>query len=631
MSLVRLTDVQLAFGADPVLDRANLNIDAGECVALIGRNGAGKSSLMRLLSGELQPDGGQLVRKTGMRTALLDQSVPQGDDERSIASMVATGLVEGGQQVSDYLSMIDDPEIDMDELQKMHDALDACDGWRGEQKVQSILSRLGLPGESSFGSLSGGMKRRVMLARALVGEPDLLLLDEPTNHLDIAAVEQLEETVRGFAGSVLLITHDRAFLRKLANRILDLDLGKLTSWPGDYDTYLTGKAAALEALDREHAQFDKRLADEERWVRQGIKARRTRNEGRVRALEAMRREHAKRRNAVGTAKAKLQEGERSGAKVAELTGLNFTLPDGRVLIDKLDLLVQRGDKIGLIGPNGVGKTTLIKLLLGRLEPTSGNVELGTKLDVAWFDQHRQALNEEQTAQENISSSEYVTIDGEPRHVLSYLQDFLFAPARARAPIRRLSGGERNRLLLAKLFAKPSNLLVMDEPTNDLDVETLELLESLLVNYKGTLLLVSHDRDFLDNTVSSTLAFEGNGRIAEYVGGYKDWLRQRPEQKASKPSKKPAPAKATTPPPAPLFVAKTKKKLSYNDQRELDTLPGQIEAMEAEMEAAQAKLADADLYKKDPKAYQQATDDIERLGNETLEAMARWEELEEMQG
>ncbi len=340
----------------------------------------------------------------------------------------------------------------------------------------------------------------------------------------------------------------------------------------------------------------------------------------------MRREHAKRRNAVGTAKVKLQEGERSGAKVAELKTLSFTLPDGRKLVDNLDLLVQRGDKIGLIGPNGVGKTTLIKLLLGRLAPTEGTVELGSKLDVAWFDQHRQQLDPEQTAQQNISDgSDHVVIDGEPRHVLSYLQDFLFAPARARAPIRRLSGGERNRLLLAKLFAKPSNLLVMDDPTNDLDVETLELLESLLVNYKGTLLLVSHDRDFLDNTVTSTLAFEGNGRIAEYVGGYQDWLRQRPAPSAVK-----SPKKSTVVKPATAPAAKPKKKLSYKDQRELDKLPQQIEALEAQMEAAQGALADPDLYKKDPTAYQQASDDIERLGDEILTAMARWEELEALQ-
>jgi len=625
MSLIRLTDVLLAFGAEPVLDGANLAIEAGETVALVGRNGAGKSSLMRLLSGEIQIDGGQLVRQQGLRTALLDQSVPTGDDERSIASMVATGLASGGEEVSDYLTALEDPELDPDALQIHYDKLDNCDGWRGEQKVQALLTRLGLPGESRFGSLSGGMKRRVMLARAIVGEPDLLLLDEPTNHLDIAAVEQLEDTVRAFGGAVLLITHDRAFLRRLATRILDLDLGQLTSWPGDYDTYLRGKAAALEAQDRADAQFDKKLAEEERWIRQGIKARRTRNEGRVRALEAMRRERAKRRNAVGTAKATLQEGERSGAKVAECKHLHFTLPDGRTLVDNLDLLIQRGDKIGLIGPNGAGKTTLIKMLLGKLEPTSGSVELGTNLNVAWFDQHRQQLDETQTAQQNISDgSDHVVIDGESRHVLSYLQDFLFAPARARAPIRRLSGGERNRLLLAKLFAKPSNLLVMDEPTNDLDVETLELLESLLVNYKGTLLLVSHDRDFLDNTVSSTLAFEGNGVVSEYVGGYQDWLRQRPAPQQEKPV-----AKKEAPKAAPV-AAKPKKKLSYKDQRELGALPGKIEKMEAELETAQALIADPDLYKKDPNAFQRASDEIERLGQEILVAMERWEELEESQ-
>lgn len=629
MSLVRLTNVQLAFGAEPVLDGANLAIEAGECVALIGRNGAGKSSLMRLLSGEIQPDGGQLVRQQGLRTALLDQSVPTGNDERSIASMVATGLVEGGQQVADYLALVADDTPDTDQLQQHLDALDACDGWRGEQKVQAILNRLGLPGDSQFGSLSGGMKRRVMLARALVGEPDLLLLDEPTNHLDIEAVEQLEETVRGFAGSVLLITHDRAFLRRLATRILDLDLGQLTSWPGNYDTYLRGKAASLEAQDRANAQFDKKLADEERWVRQGIKARRTRNEGRVRALEAMRRERGKRRNAVGTAKAKLQEGERSGTKVVECKDLNFSLPDGRKLVTDLDLLIQRGDKIGLIGPNGVGKTTLIKMLLGQLEPTSGSIDLGTNLNVAWFDQHREQLDPEQTAQQNVAEgSDHVVIDGESRHILSYLQDFLFAPARARAPIRRLSGGERNRLLLAKLFSKPSNLLVMDEPTNDLDVETLELLETLLVNYKGTLLLVSHDRDFLDNTITSTLVFEGGGRVAEYVGGYQDWLRQRPAPQPKKTSAKKAAVQKNETAPAP--PKKAKKKLSYKEQRELTELPGKIEKLEAEVEALQNTLADPELYKKDPKAYQQATDDMQRHGEAIALTMQRWEALEESQ-
>ncbi|WP_018954070.1 ATP-binding cassette domain-containing protein [Thioalkalivibrio sulfidiphilus] len=630
MPLLTLRDVTLSYGAAPLLDHVNLSIEPGERLCLVGRNGAGKSTLMKVVLGQVLPDGGEVVRNGELRVAMLEQAVPAATSG-SVFDVVADGLGEMGEQVRRYHRAVhalterpDDPAA-MAELERAQQKLEAGDGWSLEQRVETVVSRLGLPANADFKALSGGLKRRVLLGRALVTDPDLLLLDEPTNHLDIESIAWLEEFLLGFGGSLLFITHDRAFLRRLATSIIELDRGKLTDWPGDYDTYLRRKAEALEAEERANALFDKKLAQEEAWIRQGIKARRTRNEGRVRALKALRAERAERRVRQGAARLEIQSAERSGRLVIEAENISFDY-DGRPVIRDFSTLILRGDKVGIVGPNGAGKTTLLRLLLGKLEPQSGHVRLGTNLEIAYFDQHRAALDEEASVADNVGEGrDRLDIDGEPRHVLSYLQDFLFEPARSRQPVKALSGGERNRLLLAKLFTRPANLLVMDEPTNDLDAETLELLEDRLVNFAGTVLVVSHDRAFLDNVATSIIAFEGDGRVNEYVGGYEDWLRQRAASRDAAPA---APAASARPKPQPESAPAVKqKKLSYKDQRELEALPGRIEALETEQATLTETLGDPTFYQQGPEKIAEVQARLAAIETELAQCYARWEALE----
>src|SRR5699024_5859594 len=534
MSLLTLRNIKLSYGADPILDDLNLIVEKGERLCLVGRNGAGKSTLMKIIAGEIVPDSGQLEHGQGLIITRLVQEVPH-DTFGSVYDVVAQGLGEQGQLLADYHRVLNllatQPEL-MDKLERLQQAIEAQGAWDLSQQVEATLSRLSLDGSIEFSGLSGGMKRRVLLAQALVQAPDILLLDEPTNHLDVEAIEWLEDFLLGYSATLIFITHDRAFIRKLATRIIELDRGHLTSWPGNYEKYLSGKAAALEAEERAFAEFDKKLSQEEAWIRQGIKARRTRNEGRVRALKALRREHAARRERQGQVAMTMQEGASSGRLVLEAKNISQQY-DGNPLFEDFSFTLWRGDKVGILGPNGCGKSTLLKTLLGDLAPAQGSVRLGTNLEVAYFDQLRDTLDEEKTAIDNVTEgSDILTINGKPKHAIGYLQEFLFEPARARQPVKSLSGGERNRLLLAKLFTRPFNLLVLDEPTNDLDAETLDLLEEQLMQYEGTLLLVSHDREFIDNVVTSTLVFE-NGELNHYIGGYQDWLEQRRVGKGSR--------------------------------------------------------------------------------------------------
>jgi len=625
MALITLRDVVVSFGGAPLLDGLNLQIDAGERVCLVGRNGAGKSTLMKVLAGKITPDDGQIERQQGLVVTRLKQEVPH-DTTGSVYDVIADGLGEQGELLSRYHHAVQSLSTDygdaaMKELERAQHALEACDGWDASQRVDTMISRLELPADDEFSSLSGGMKRRVLLAQALVLDPDLLLLDEPTNHLDIEAISWMEDFLLNYKATLLFVTHDRMLLQHLATRIIDLDRGRLTSWPGNYATYLERKEAALEAEETANALFDKKLAEEEKWIRKGIKARRTRNEGRVRALKALRQEHSERRNRVGTANIKTQSAEASGKIVIELEGVCQRYGDKNILED-FSATILRGDKIGIIGPNGAGKSTLLKILLGKLEPQQGSVKMGTKLEVAYFDQHRAQLDAEKTVIENIGDgSDEIIINGQPRHVISYMQDFLFSPQRARTPVKALSGGERNRLLLAKLFTKPANMLVMDEPTNDLDVETLELLEELLIEYKGTLLLVSHDRAFINNVVTDSLVFEGDGQVNSYVGGYDDWLRQRSQQES-----KPTPVKTDKSKPK----ATTTKKLSYNDQRDYDALPKKIEALDAEMEQIQQSLSDPELYQKDAAKVAELNARSEAIEAELAQCYERWEALDALQ-
>jgi len=624
MPILTLHNLQLSFGGPLLLDNVNLTIDRGERICLLGRNGAGKSTLMKLIGSELKPDDGEMIVEKGACIVRLTQEVPEGI-EGSVFDVVSSGLGETGEWVREYHHIIVKLESDcsdalMEQLSRVQQKLEAADGWQMEQRVESVISRLSLNADIEFSALSGGLKRRVLLARALVLEPDLLLLDEPTNHLDIASIEWLEEFLLGYGGSLLFITHDRMFLRRLATRILELDRGQLTDWPGDFDNFLRRKEEMLHAEEMENARFDKKLAQEEVWIRQGIKARRTRNEGRVRALEAMRRERSQRRERTGQVKMGVQSGERSGKLVVEVENVDYAW-DGDPIIKGFSTTIMRGDKIGIIGPNGAGKSTLLGLLLGKLQPNSGTIKMGTKVEVAYFDQLRAALDENKSVQDNVAGgSDKVTIDGRDKHIISYLQDFLFTPERIRTPVRALSGGERNRLLLAKLFTRPCNVLVMDEPTNDLDAETLDLLEELLLGYDGTLLLVSHDRAFLNNVVTSSLVFEGEHQVNEYIGGYDDWLKQR---RVAASSKSKAEKKVTTPSkPEPKPT-----KRSYKDQRDLDNLPQLIEALDAELEAVQAEMADPDFYKRDHAEMAATNDRMAEIEGKLAAAYARWEELE----
>ena len=625
MPLITLNDVDYGVGGPLLLEGVDLAIETGERIALIGRNGAGKSTLLKLLAGDLQPDDGDIRVADGVRVARLEQEVPPGA-QGDVFDVVAQGLGELGAWLAEFHHLSHAVEVDTTALAAVQARIENAHGWSLEQRVEETLTRLGLDGDAVFAGLSGGLKRRVLLARALVAQPDLLLLDEPTNHLDIAAIDWLEGFLKAWPGTVVFVTHDRRFLRALATRIVEIDRGQVTSWPGDWANYERRREERLNAQAQESARFDKLLAQEEVWIRQGIKARRTRDEGRVRRLEAMRRERSQRRELAGNVRMDVAQGEASGRKVIEAKEVAFAY-DGRPVVRDLTTTIFRGDRIGLIGPNGSGKTTLLKLLLGELAPTHGSVRLGSNLQVAYFDQYRATLREDWNAIENVAEGrEFIELNGRRKHVIGYLQDFLFTPERARAPITRLSGGERNRLLLARLFAQPSNLLVMDEPTNDLDVETLELLEDLLLDYAGTLLLVSHDRDFLDHVVTSTLVMEGDGRVGEFVGGYTDWLRQG-GQLATESAPAKAATKAAPPAPAPALPPATRRKLSYKDTRELEQLPARIEALEARLAELTARSGDPAFYQREPGAITAHNAELAQVQVELDAAYARWAELE----
>ena len=627
MAYITLRDVQLAFGGPSLLDGANFNLERGERVCLIGRNGEGKSTLLKLIEGSLLPDRGEVSIQNGITISMLAQDVPM--DSGKVADIVADGAGEAATVLRAYHEASDACVLgDMDACDRMGELqhkLDQVDGWALETKVNSILSKMGLDPDADLADLSGGRKRRVLLARALLTQPDVLLLDEPTNHLDVESIEWLEKFLLDQNNLTLLfISHDRSFVESIATRIVELDRGTLRSYEGNYTRYLDLKAQQMEAEEKQNALFDKRLAEEEVWIRQGIKARRTRNEGRVRALKDLREESKARRSQQGKVSMATQDANRSGKLVFDIEHLSVAFGDQEPIIKDFSALVLRGDRIGLVGDNGVGKTTLIKAILGELEH-SGTVKTGTQLEVAYFDQLRNALDLEKSVKDNVSEgSDFVDVNGGRRHIYSYLQDFLFSPERARTPVKALSGGERNRILLAKLLLKPSNLIVMDEPTNDLDMVTLELLEEMLGGYKGTLLLISHDRAFMDNVVTSTWVFDGKGHIDEYVGGYQDYLEQRPDQTAvdQKSDVKKALAKAEAAVPK-------KAKLSYKDQRALEQLPAEMEALETEQASLNEKLADGSLFVSDADAAAKISARLAEIDELLLEKLERWEELDNL--
>lgn len=607
MALLSLRDVSLAFGGPRLLDRVDWQIERGDRICLLGRNGEGKSTLLKLVEGQLEPDEGQVIRQQGLRIARLPQEVPEGRGG-SVADEVADGLQDAGEPHAAGAS---------------------------DHRVEAVISRMGLAPDAAFGSLSSGMKRRVLLARALVAEPDILLLDEPTNHLDIESIRWLEEFLLRYVGTLVFVTHDRAFLSRLSTRIAELDRGRLADWACDYPTFLERKEQLLAAEERQAALFDKKLAQEEVWIRKGVEARRTRNEGRVRALEAMRVARRQRRERQGVARMQLQEAERSGSLVIEARNVEFAYNDGKgestcSVIRDLTATIMRGDKVGIIGPNGSGKTTLLRLLLGGLEPRSGTVRRGTNLEVAYFDQLKATLDEEKTVQQNVSEYETIAINGQHRHIIGYLQDFLFPPERSRSLVKFLSGGERSRLLLARLFTRPSNVLVLDEPTNDLDIETLELLESLLVDYQGTVLLVSHDRAFLNDVVTSTLAIEPDGRVKEYDGGYDDYLRQRRDEESSAPKAAATPAASSSSGSARPQASRPRK-ISLKERKELEALPARIETLEAARTELHDAMADPSFYRQDGAAIAESRDRLEAIESELAAAYARWEELESLAG
>ncbi|MDQ9020502.1 ATP-binding cassette domain-containing protein [Acinetobacter sichuanensis] len=631
MAYITLRDVQLAFGGPALLDGANFNLERGERVCLIGRNGEGKSTLLKLIEGSLLPDAGEVSLQNGITISMLAQDVPM--DSGKVADIVADGAGEAASVLKAYHEASDACVLgDMEACERMGNLqhkMDQLDGWSLETKVNAILSKMGLDPEADLADLSGGRKRRVLLARALLTQPDVLLLDEPTNHLDVESIEWLEKFLLDQNNLTLLfISHDRSFVDSIATRIVELDRGTLRSYEGNYSRYLELKEQQMEAEEKANALFDKKLAEEEVWIRQGIKARRTRNEGRVRALKALREESRARRSQQGKVSMATQDANRSGKVVFEIENLSVTFGDNAPIIKDFSTLVLRGDRIGLVGDNGVGKTTLIKAILGEQEHT-GNVKTGTQLEVAYFDQLRNALDLEKSVKDNVSEgSDHVDVNGSRRHIYSYLQDFLFSPERARTPVKALSGGERNRILLAKLLLKPSNLIVMDEPTNDLDMVTLELLEEMLGGYKGTLLLISHDRAFMDNVVTSTWVFDGKGNIDEYIGGYQDYLEQRPDQTVvdQKSAVKKAAAKAEA---AAQTTQPKKVKLSYKDQRALEQLPAEMEALEKEQAEINAQLADGSLFVSDNAKAMKLSNRLTEIDDELLEKMERWEELEEM--
>ena len=638
MALIALRDVSLSFRGPLILDQASLVLERGERACLLGRNGMGKTTLLRLIQGEIESQQGEITRQQGLVTAMLPQEVPQGLSG-TVFEEVARGLGPRAERLAEYHSLAHQLANDASEelharLDRVQHALEADGGWSMHQEVDAVISRMSLEPDARVADLSAGMKRRVLLAKALARNPDVLFLDEPTNHLDLAAIAWLEEFLLRFSGTILFVTHDRALIRKVATRIVEIDRGRLISWSCDYDTYLQRKEVAIETEARQRADFGKKLAREEVWIRTGVQARRTRNEGRVRALEQLRSVRRTRRDVPGEVRMQVQEAERSGRLVIEAKNVTFAYESSEnvksdaepqhnlPIIREFSTMIMRGDRVGLIGPNGSGKTTLLRLLLGQLSPQSGTVRHGTNLEVAYFDQLHAQLDEAKSVRDNVrDGADTIEINGARRHIIGYLEDFLFTPEQAAGPVSRLSGGERNRLLLARLMTKPSNVLVMDEPTNDLDIETLELLEQLLAEYPGTLLLVSHDREFLNNVVSSTLVIGGEGRVKEYAGGYDDWLRQRPAKPAAE---KPEPLKEK---PKPAAAKKRPRRLSYAEQRELEGLPDRIEALEAQVAEVHQAMADPAYYRQDPAEIVKTNARLRSLDDELAEAYCRWEMLE----
>lgn len=636
MSLINLTNAYLSFSDAPLLDHIDMSIEVNERVCLVGRNGAGKSTLLKVLNKEVPLDEGQIVYENNVVVSRLQQDPPR-DVQGNVFDFVAEGLQEQAQLLKDYHELShrveqEPSESNLAKLAKMQEQLDHQNGWQLENRIRNVISSLSLDSEAQLSSLSGGWLRKAALAKALVCQPTVLLLDEPTNHLDIETIKWLEEFLKSFNGSIVFISHDRSFIRQMATRIIDLDRGKIASWSGNYDNYLLGKEEALRVEELQNAEFDKKLAQEEVWIRQGIKARRTRNEGRVRALKAMRQEYSERRKVMGSAKMQIEEALRSGKIVFELENVTYQVDD-KLLVNDFSVQVLRGDKIALIGPNGIGKTTLLKLMLGNLTPTSGSVHCGTKLEVAYFDQHRLELDPEKTVMDNLAEGKQeVMVNGRSRHVLGYLQDFLFPPKRARTPVRALSGGERNRLLLAKLFLKPSNLLVLDEPTNDLDIETLELLEELVNDYQGTVLLVSHDRQFVDNVVTQCWFFEDKGHIGIYAGGYADALQQQQQAQPIKvltvnSSQQPKKESNTVNNQNKESAVKKKVKLSYNEQRELAQLPSKIEQLEIAIADLQAQIGQSDFFNQPHDITGPILQSLSDKEAELEAVFDRWEQLE----
>ncbi|GAB1263764.1 ATP-binding cassette domain-containing protein [Aurantivibrio infirmus] len=629
MPLLQLTDIHLAYGNHVLFEDIQLTVDKGQRFGLLGRNGAGKSTFLKLLTGEVHPDGGTRWVQPGARLAYLDQELPTADDI-SIFDFVAQGLGDLGQLLKDFHHVSQSVESsDLKKLERLQHAIEERDGWSFQQRIDTTLNHLELPADTLMSTLSGGWRRRAALAQALVSEPDILLLDEPTNHLDIETLEWLEKRINEFRGALVVITHDREFLQKTANNILELDRGHMRNWDGDYQGFLAFRDQQLAAEEKFNSEFDKKLAREEVWIRQGIKARRTRNEGRVRALKKLRNERSERRNQVGKANMQIEQASSSGKIVVEVENITKQY-DGKTVIPTFSSKIMRGDRIGIIGHNGAGKSTLLKILLGELEADSGSVKLGSKIEVAYFDQLRSQLNLEKTVIDNIAEGrEFITINGKSRHVISYLQDFLFTPDRTRQPVKSLSGGEQNRLILAYLFSKPANVLVLDEPTNDLDMETLELLEEILLNFEGTLLLVSHDRAFIDNVVTSVIVFEqdaqGKGQLNEYVGGYQDWWQRKQAQAQSKPNKTNA---SNTGKDKNKEEKKPVKKLSYKLQRELEQLPIEIDKLEQDLKTIEAKTLEEDFYSKEQSLVNKVLADMTDIQSKLDALYLRWAEIEE---
>ncbi len=624
MSLLRFEDVSLEIGEQKILAGAAFSIETGERVCLIGRNGAGKSTTFAIISGELEPDRGEVTRQAGLTISQLAQTLPEAK-ALTAREVVRSGLAEVEALLAEFrrLSAMDLDRHGMRDLEALHARIDARDAWNIEQRVETTITELGLPAGKRMDELSGGWRRRVVLARALVQNPDLLLLDEPTNHLDIATIRWLEDRIHGFRGSVMFITHDRTFLERLATRIVEIDRGRLSSWPGGYSNFLKRKDNELMAEATANARFDKALEQEEAWIRQGIKARRTRNEGRVRALERMREQRAGRVSREPGARIHIEEGAQSGRKVIRAKNVSFRYDEP--LIENFSIRIMRGDRIGLIGNNGVGKTTLLRLLLGELEPLSGTVKFGTNLEIGYFDQLRQSLDPDKSVAYNVAEGRtYIRLNGKDRHVVGYLKGFLFSPKRSATPVKALSGGERNRVILAKLFTRPANVLVLDEPTNDLDIETLEVLEQKLCEYQSTLIVVSHDRTFLDNVVTSTIVFEEDGQVREYVGGYSDWLRQGHQLTERD---RPADSALRGDSAQPARRDKLPRKLSYRDQRELDLLPAEIEALEHALRELQARIAAPAFYQDEPGLVRETLDSLRATGYRLEEHVERWSELE----